>query len=49
MNSLAFASIVWVCSFGAAIIGMVLHVKLPDNHLDADSKDVVKLVMGMGR
>lgn len=47
MNSLAFASIVWACSFGAAIIGMVLHVKLPDDHLDADSKDVVKLVMGL--
>ncbi len=26
---------------------MILHVKLPDNHLDADSKDVVKLVMGL--
>jgi hypothetical protein len=26
---------------------MVLHIKLPDNLLDADSKDVVKLVMGL--
>jgi hypothetical protein len=26
---------------------MVLHVKLPDNHLDQDSRDVVKLVMGL--
>jgi hypothetical protein len=26
---------------------MVLHVKLPDHHLDADSRDVVKLVMGL--
>ncbi len=26
---------------------MILHVKLPDTHLDADSKDVVKLVMGL--
>jgi len=26
---------------------MVLHVKLPDRHLDADSRDVVKLVMGL--
>src|SRR5689334_6579935 len=26
---------------------MVLHVTLPDRHLDADAKDVVKLVMGL--
>ena len=26
---------------------MVLHVKLPDRHLDGDSRDVVKLVMGL--
>jgi hypothetical protein len=26
---------------------MVLHVKLPDRHLDPDSRDVVKLVMGL--
>ena len=26
---------------------MVLHIALPDHHLDADSKDVVKLVMGL--
>jgi hypothetical protein len=47
MSSLAIASIVFGCSFGAALIGMVLHVKLPDHHLDGDSRDVVKLVMGL--
>jgi hypothetical protein len=26
---------------------MLLHVKLPDRHLDADSRDVIKLVMGL--
>lgn len=26
---------------------MTLHVKLPDHHLDSESKDVVKLVMGL--
>lgn len=34
-------------SFAAALVGMVLHVKLPDNHLDAGSRDVVKLVMAL--
>ena len=47
MSSLAIASVVFGCSFGAAVIGMVLHVKLPDHHLDRDSRDVVKLVMGL--
>ena len=47
MSSFAIASVVFGCSFGAALIGMVLHIKLPDHHLDPDSRDVVKLVMGL--
>ena len=47
MSPLAVASIVLGCSFGASIVGMVLHVKLPDRHLDPDSRDVVKLVMSL--
>jgi hypothetical protein len=47
MNSLETAAIIFVCSFGTGLLGMVLHVKLPDHHLDAGSKDVVKLVMGL--
>ena len=47
MNSLATAAIIFGCSFGAGLLGMVLNVILPDNHLDTGSKDVVKLVMGL--
>jgi hypothetical protein len=47
MNSLETASIIFGCSFGTGLLGMVLHVKIPDNHLDTGSKDVVKLVMGL--
>jgi len=47
MSSFAIALVVFGCSFGAALIGMVLYVKLPDHHLDTDSRDVVKLVMGL--
>jgi hypothetical protein len=47
LSPFAVASIVAGGSFGAALVGMVLHVKLPDRHLDADSRDVVKLVMGL--
>ena len=47
LSPFAIAAIVAGCSFGAALVGMVLHVKLPDHHLDADSQDMVKLVMGL--
>jgi hypothetical protein len=47
MNSLETASVIFGCSFGAGLLGRVLYAKLPDNHLDAGSKDVVKLVMGL--
>jgi Na+/H+ antiporter NhaC len=47
LSPFAIAAIVAGCSFGAALVGMVLHIKLPDNHLDSDSRDVVKLVMGL--
>jgi hypothetical protein len=47
VSSIVIAVIIFGGSFGAALVGMVLHVKLPDNHLDADSRDVVKLVMGL--
>jgi len=47
VSSFAIAAVVLGGSFGAALVGMVLHVKLPDRHLDSDSRDVVKLVMGL--
>jgi hypothetical protein len=47
VNTLATACVVFVCCFGAALAGMALHRKVPDDHLDADSKDVVKLIMGL--
>ncbi len=47
MSPLVIALLTFVCSFGAALVGLMLHVKLPDRHLDGDSKDTVKLVMGL--
>jgi len=47
VSPFAIASVVFGCSFGAALVGMGLHIKLPDHHLDAGSKDVVKLVMSL--
>jgi hypothetical protein len=36
-----------VCVFGCALLGMLLSAVLPANHLNADSKDMVKLGMGL--
>ena len=47
MSAIAIACLVFVCCCGAALAGMVLHSKLPDHHLDGDSKDTVRLVMGL--
>lgn len=47
MTALSIAFVVFLCCFGAALAGMFLHRNLPNHHLDGDSKDVVKLVMGL--
>ena len=47
MAPLLVALVVLGCAFGASVAGIVLHRKLPEHHQDAESKDVVKLVMGL--
>ncbi len=39
--------IVFACIFGGAMLGMFLRSRLPESHLNADSKDVIKLAMGV--
>ncbi len=46
MSPLATSSVVFACIFGVALAAMVLKGFLPEHHLSADSKDVVKLGMG---
>src|SRR5580698_6434173 len=38
---------VLTCVFGGALLGMALRLMLPEHHLSADSKDVIKLAMGL--
>jgi len=45
MSPLAIASIVFACALASAVVGM--FIRLPDHHRDQDSKDTVKLVMGL--
>ena len=43
MTSVALSVVIFVCLFGAALLGMLLRSRLPDEHLTTDSKDVIKL------
>lgn len=47
MNSVAVALAVFGCTFAGGLAGLGLHGRLPDHHREGDSKDVVKLVMGL--
>ncbi|MGD0232672.1 MAG: hypothetical protein ABSC19_20350 [Syntrophorhabdales bacterium] len=47
MGAIAISSIAFICMFGAALLGLFLRAVLPEHHLSADSKDVVKLGIGM--
>jgi Protein of unknown function (DUF4239) len=47
MNSILIAVAIFACVFGGAVAGSLLHRVLPVHHRDGDSKDVIKLVMGL--
>lgn len=47
MSSFAISLIVLACLFGGALLGMLLRARLPEHHLSAESKDVVKVGMGL--
>jgi hypothetical protein len=47
MNSLATSGIVFACVFGGAMASTVLRGALPPHHLSGDSKEVVKVGMGL--
>jgi hypothetical protein len=47
MSSIAVSSIVFACVFGGAMLGILVRAVLPQHHLSSESKDVVKLAMGL--
>jgi hypothetical protein len=47
MSSLTISGIVFAAVFGGALLGMLLRAWLPEHHLSAESRDVVKLGMGL--
>jgi hypothetical protein len=47
MNPATVSSIVFTCTFGGALLGMWLRTALPAHHLDAESRDTVKVGVGL--
>jgi hypothetical protein len=47
VNAVRIGWVVFACVFGGALLGMLLRRNLPEHHLSSDSKDVVKLGMGL--
>ena len=47
MISIEISWIVSLCVFGGALLGMFLRAALPEHHLSAESKDIIKLWMGL--
>jgi hypothetical protein len=47
MEIILIAAVLFVCLVGAALLGRRVHRYLPEAHLSADSRDAVKLAMGL--
>lgn len=47
MSPIEIGGIVLACVFGGTLLGIALHRILPEHHLSADSKDVIKLGMAL--
>jgi hypothetical protein len=47
MTSTIIAAIVFACLFGAGLLGVRVRAILPENHLNPDTKDAVKVGMGL--
>lgn len=47
MSSIGISVIVFACVFGGAMFGIFLRAVLPEHHLSTESKDVVRLGMGL--
>jgi hypothetical protein len=47
MSSLTICCIIFACLLGGTLLGMLLRARLPEGHLSAESRDVVKVGMGL--
>lgn len=47
MSSITITMVAFACTSGGALLGLFLHGRLPEHHVTSESKDVIKLVMGL--
>jgi hypothetical protein len=47
MKPLFISLIVFACAFGGALLGLFLRFRLPEDHFSPDTKDVIRLAMGL--
>jgi hypothetical protein len=47
LNSAVVALVTFTCTFGAGVVGVLVRSRLPTEHLEGDSKEIVKLVLGL--
>jgi hypothetical protein len=47
MSTIAIGSIIFACVFGSALLGMVLRRILPEHHLAAETRETVKVGVGL--
>ena len=47
MNSTIIAALVFACLFGAVLLGVRVRAALPEDHLSSETKDAVKVGMGL--
>lgn len=47
MSPITISAVVLACVFGGGLLGIFLHSLLPKGHLDSDSKEAVRLGMGL--
>src|SRR4029434_10714916 len=47
MNTAVIATILFVCLIGVVLLGRRVRRYVPEDHLSADSKDAVRLAMGL--
>jgi hypothetical protein len=47
MSPITISVVVFVCVFGGGLLGTFIHSRLPNDHIDSDSKEAVRLGMAL--
>src|SRR5262249_6848078 len=47
MSSIRVSLFIFACTLGSALLGMILHGRMPKEHLSSESKDTIKMGLGL--